>query len=161
MLIMRLAFMLLPVALAGMATGHLIAASPAPSTIPSHRPGAGDLVQVQKSSPLRVAPPDAPTNLAAASVTDRKVDLTWTDNANDEDEYEVDRRLESEVSFTQIATLGVDATSFTDDAVERGQTYVYRVFACSHPFSCSDPSNELTVQIPPRFIFIGEPRPDE
>jgi hypothetical protein len=101
------------------------------------------------------APPDAPTNLTGTAYPPGKVDLAWTDNASDETEYRVERKLESEVSFTQIATLAADATSHTDDNVEKGLSYVYRVLACNAQ-GCSDPSNEVTVQVPALFYFIGD-----
>ncbi len=100
-------------------------------------------------------PPDAPTDLMAASSPAKKVDLAWTDNASDETEYRVMRKLESEGSFTQIATLTADATSHTDDTVEKGMRYVYRVLACNG-VGCSDPSNEVTVSVPALSFFIWD-----
>ena len=148
----RLALALLILQLAGTAGGQQIAD---PSTKPGAQPERYEPAQAQKSKPGRVSPPNAPSNLTAVSVTGRKVDLTWTDNADDEDEYVVDRRLESVGSYTTIATLGANVTSYTDDTVNKGISYQYIVMACRFDL-CSTPSNELTVHIPPLSFFIGD-----
>ena len=154
MRIRRLILVLLTTFMVGSAGGQ-------PSTVESDMAevlGGGDgLASQQKPDPGRVPPrPDAPTNLAASGITDRKVDLTWTDNADDETEYWVERRLVSEVGFTLISPkLAVDATSYTDDEVARGASYVYVVVACGE-YGCSYPSNQVTVNIPPMSFFIGD-----
>ena len=54
------------------------------------------------------------------------MDLTWTDNSNDEDTFEIERS-EDGVSWSPIASLGADATSYSDGSVSGGMTYHYRV----------------------------------
>jgi titin len=100
------------------------------------------------------APPDAPTSLTGTAYATPTVELAWTDNAGDETEYRVERKLESDVSFTQIDTLAPDATDYSDDTVRKGMQYVYRVMACNAQ-GCSDPSNEATVTVPAMGFFIG------
>jgi len=74
--------------------------------------------------------PNAPSNLVAVknpgSPSDT-IDLTWTDNASDEDSFEIHRRTSG--GFTQIGTAAQDATSFQDTPVSAGTTYTYKVRA--------------------------------
>ena len=148
----RLAVALLLLQVVGTAGGQQIAD---PSAKPGAEPRGGESTRAQEAQQARAAPPDAASNLAAVSVTGKKVDLTWTDNADDEDEYLVERRLESVGSYKTIAILGANVTSYTDDTVDKGISYQYIVMACKFSF-CSDPSNELTVHVPPMSFFIGD-----
>jgi len=86
----------------------------------------------------------APSNLqftnkegtgSSVKVVDKAV-LQWNDNSNSEDSYTVERKKNSEslASFVVIATLPVNATTYTDtyggaNSVESGQTYNYRISA--------------------------------
>lgn len=74
------------------------------------------------------APPAAPTDLAAAVQAGPQVALTWRDNANDETGFVVERAVDG-VTFTVLATVGTNATSYVDTAVAAGNTYTYRVKA--------------------------------
>jgi fibronectin type 3 domain-containing protein len=91
-------------------------------------------------------PPLEPTDLAATSVTFDEVALTWTDNADDEGGYRVERS-ENGVDFTRIATLAANTTAFTDVDVAEQTTYYYRVSAFNAA-GRSGFSNTLEVLIP-------------
>ena len=58
-----------------------------------------------------------------------RIDLTWSDNATNEDEYLVNRSTDAGSSWTQIARLGANATSYSDNTVAASTTYRYQVFA--------------------------------
>lgn len=73
-------------------------------------------------------PPAAPSGLSATAVNETAISLGWTDNANDEDDYSVERSSDG-VSFSVIATLGANATSYSDSGLTSGATYFYRVSA--------------------------------
>jgi hypothetical protein len=77
------------------------------------------------------AVPAAPTALQA-TVRGRRtlsVGLTWLDNASNESGYRVQRSADGGVTWTQVAQLAANATSYTDRAVVAGRTYSYRVLA--------------------------------
>lgn len=58
------------------------------------------------------------------------LNLSFTDNANNEDGFEVERcQGASCTSFARIATLGVNVTTFVDNALLAGTVYCYRVRA--------------------------------
>ncbi len=71
--------------------------------------------------------PAAPTGLTATAVK-RVITLTWTDNATNETTYYVER-AKGTGSFSRIATLAANATSYKQ-SVSAG-TYTYRVRAFS------------------------------
>jgi FtsP/CotA-like multicopper oxidase with cupredoxin domain/fibronectin type 3 domain-containing protein len=93
-----------------------------------------------------LTPPDAPTNLAASLVFGPQVNLTWQDNADDEDNYIVERS-DNGGAFAAVATLGPNAASYSE-ALQAGASYVYRVAAINGA-GRSGNSNEVTVTTPP------------
>ena len=54
--------------------------------------------------------------------------LGWSDNASNETGHLVERS-DNGVNFAQIASLGSNATSYSDNALESQSTYWYRVRA--------------------------------
>jgi hypothetical protein len=72
--------------------------------------------------------PAAPTNLTVTGVTANAIALSWTDNANNEDGFKVERSLDG-AAFTQVGTTGPDVTIFTDSGLIKKTTYYYRVRA--------------------------------
>jgi hypothetical protein len=60
----------------------------------------------------------------AASLT-----LNWTDNANNENGFNIERKTGTTGIFAQLATVGSNITSYTDSNVAAGTTYCYRVDA--------------------------------
>jgi hypothetical protein len=76
------------------------------------------------------AAPNGPTGLSGTVVTNRRIDLSWTDQASNETSFFLERATNS--SFTQnlaIATLSSNATSYQDSAVAPSTTYFYRLRA--------------------------------
>jgi pectate lyase len=73
-------------------------------------------------------PPVAPTNLTANPGTKKKINLSWTDNSNNESGFKIERSTNG-VNFSQIATVGADATAYINGGLTSGTTYYYRVRA--------------------------------
>jgi predicted phage tail protein len=74
--------------------------------------------------------PNAPTGLTAAAVSKSQINLSWTDNATNEDGFKIERCKGSTcTNFTQIATVGADVSSYTNTGLARRTTYRYRVRA--------------------------------
>jgi len=72
--------------------------------------------------------PAAPTALTAAAVSTSRIALHWTDNATNETGYKIERSSPG-ATFVQVATVGSDATTFTDSGLARNKSYTYRVRA--------------------------------
>ena len=85
--------------------------------------------------------PIAPTNLEVTVVNDYTAQLTWTDNATNEEAYLVERSV-GNADFEQIAELASDSESF-EEVLELNQ-YTYRVVA-KNSRGNSDYSNEVSI----------------
>jgi titin len=78
------------------------------------------------------AAPAAPTSLSAASNATGKITLTWTDNATNEAGFWIERSTNGS-TFTAVAVVGANATTFTNVGLTSGTTYYYRVRAYDGP----------------------------
>ncbi len=72
------------------------------------------------------APPVAPSNLAAAAVGAFQINLSWQDNATNENAYLIERSLNN-ISFSQTGTTAADEITFVDNGLAANTTYYYRV----------------------------------
>ncbi len=84
-------------------------------------------------------PPAAPTNLTANAVSCNQIDLAWTDNADNETSFKIERSSNG-IDFSQIDTVGADVTTYSDTTAAESTTYWYRVRA-SNAGGDSDYSN--------------------
>ena len=78
-------------------------------------------------------PPFAPSDLQAV-VSVGQIDLSWTDNSLDEDDFEIQRRERIGGvwgGWTSLVSVGADVTNHTDATVTAGNGYRYRVRACN------------------------------
>ncbi|KAA3659176.1 MAG: M6 family metalloprotease domain-containing protein [Calditrichaeota bacterium] len=73
-------------------------------------------------------PPAAPSALSVTDARNTEIDLSWTDNASDEDGFKIERKTGAG-TFAEIATVGADMTSHTDTGLSPSTTYSYRVRA--------------------------------
>jgi predicted esterase/predicted RNA-binding protein with TRAM domain len=73
--------------------------------------------------------PAQPSNLQATVVNYKRVNLTWTDNSNNETGFQVFRKTSAATSYTAIGTVNANTTSFADSTVEASTTYQYAVQA--------------------------------
>jgi hypothetical protein len=82
--------------------------------------------------------PAAPSNLVATRISATSIRVTWTDNANNETGFAIERATSGKNgtlgSWTQIATVGASAgtgglVGFNDTTVSSRKTYAYRVRA--------------------------------
>ncbi len=87
-------------------------------------------------------PPTAPSNLGA-TVSKRKVTLTWTDNSSNENGFKVEQSTDG-TTFAQIATVGASVTKYTDGGNQQ-RTYYFRVRAYN---SAGNSAYSNTVVVP-------------
>lgn len=73
----------------------------------------------------------APTGLAASTMSNSQIDLSWTDNSNHETDFKIERKKEGEISFTEIASVGANVTSYSSTGLLGNLIYYYRVRAHS------------------------------
>lgn len=72
--------------------------------------------------------PAAPTNLKADGHSTTEVVLTWTDAANNETGFRIERRTLTG-TYQEAGTAGANATTFTAGGLTSGTFYVFRVRA--------------------------------
>jgi len=87
--------------------------------------------------------------IPAVSVAGQNV-LTWTDNASNEQNFNIERKAEAcagGAAFVPLATVGIDIVTFTDLGVTEGTTYCYRVNA-SNTAGASAFSNTAARTVP-------------
>jgi hypothetical protein len=102
------------------------------------------------SSPscIQATPPSAPTELTA-SATFGQVDLSWTDNSNDEAGFEIWKSVNGENgSFTLEASVAADVTAYSSTGLQDGAAYCYRVRATGPKGVASDFSNTACATTP-------------
>jgi hypothetical protein len=75
-----------------------------------------------------VAKPSAPTNLVARAASRTQINLTWRDNANNEQGFRVERKIGTGL-WTQIVELPANTTSYANGGLTRNTSYRYRVRA--------------------------------
>jgi fibronectin type 3 domain-containing protein len=92
---------------------------------------------VSVSTPV-LTPPAAPSNLVATGITTSQASLSWTNNANNEAGFTIDRSTDG-VNFSTIATVGTSTYSYTDTGLVPDTVYFYEVQATNaagaSPFS--------------------------
>lgn len=76
--------------------------------------------------------PASPSSLTAINGQSKgSVSLNWIDNADNENNFLVERSTSIGGGYIQVATLGANARSYTDNTVFRKSTYFYRVRAAN------------------------------
>ncbi|HUR58813.1 MAG TPA: hypothetical protein VM029_13960 [Opitutaceae bacterium] len=101
---------------------------------------------------VRPAPPAAPSGLRVAGFSSSTIDLTWTDNANNEAGFQLQRL--SNNGWRPIATLGPNVTDFRDVGLEPNTPNWYRVYVFSA--TGGSMSNQLSANTAP----AGSPPPE-
>lgn len=108
-------------------------------------------VAISPNSTVDIAlTPDAPSNLQASTASSTQIDLSWTDNSDNEDGFYIYRSTSSGTSksdYTQIDSVGSNTTSYSDTGLSSGTTYYYRVsaFNSDGESSLSNEANTTTL----------------
>ncbi len=87
---------------------------------------------------------NGPTSLTAVETIPGVVDLSWTDNSDNEVSFRIERKVGAGGTYTELATVNANTATYQDDNVEPGTEYYYRVVAVGNT-TVSEPSNEATV----------------
>jgi PKD repeat protein len=87
-------------------------------------------VPVTEGTPVTPTAPSAPSGLTATAVSTSQIDLTWTDNSDNEDGFRIERcDGEGCTNFGLLAGMGTNVTTYSDVDLTAETTYLYRVAA--------------------------------
>ena len=70
-----------------------------------------------------------PTNLKATVVSTTQINLSWTDNSDNEANFLISRKLSTATTWSTVATLAANTVSYQDTGLTPSTTYVYAVVA--------------------------------
>jgi uncharacterized protein len=98
--------------------------------------GGGDTVEG--------ATPTTPSALAATVASASRVDLRWRDNSSNESGFRIERRIGTG-AWSQIASVGANATTFASTGLRSSTNYEYRVRAYNGS-GTSDYSNTVAAR---------------
>ena len=101
---------------------------------------------VHIKTPAEEIVPNEPEDLEATAASPSEVDLSWADNSDNEDGFKIERKEEGG-TYSVIATVPTDTTTYKDTSVEEEKTYYYRVKAFNGKGD-SAYSNEVQVTTP-------------
>lgn len=93
--------------------------------------GAGDVIDptlTESSGGTEL--PVAPSNLSYSEILHNKVSLFWSDNSDDEYQFNLQRSLDG-TNYNLIAVLDENSTTFTDTNLTPSTKYYYRINAQS------------------------------
>jgi hypothetical protein len=65
----------------------------------------------------------------AHQVSAASLQVSWTDNSDDEDGFSIERKLDTNGTYVVIATVGPNVTVYSDSSLANSTTYCYRVNA--------------------------------
>jgi hypothetical protein len=80
------------------------------------------------TTPTPIAVPNAPSGLNGTAVSRTRINLRWTDNSDNESGFVMQRSLDGS-TWSQIATLAANTTTYANTKLSRNRLYYYRVYA--------------------------------
>jgi len=101
------------------------------NSVYSGMPNNGRSSPSQASNPITITLP-APDGLKVDSITSSSISISWNDNSTKETGFIVKRKTSSETSWSNVATLVANTTSYSDKNFLTGVTYEYKVVAYRH-----------------------------
>ncbi|MCD6398087.1 MAG: fibronectin type III domain-containing protein [Spirochaetaceae bacterium] len=87
-----------------------------------------------------------PSGLSATTASSNEIDLSWTDNSSDETGFKIERKTGSGGTYSEIATVSADITSYSNIELTASTTYYYhvRVYSSSGDSNYSSETNAAT-----------------
>ena len=109
----------------------------------------GESANSNEASATPAAPllPAAPGSLTATAASRTRINLAWADNATNETGFLIERSTNG-TTFTQIATVGVNATTYASNGLKRNTTYWYRVRATNAAGSSAYSNTAIRATLP-------------
>lgn len=100
--------------------------------------------------------PDAPSSLSATTNSDSQIDLSWTDNSSDEDNFEIHVSTDGGSSYSLLDTVAADTTSYSHTGLSEATERYYKVRATnSNGNSGFSNSDNATTKLATPTAFAG------
>lgn len=90
---------------------------------------AGAAITTLVINPVATPTPTAPSNLIAAASSSSQINLSWQDNASNEQGFKIERKTGAGGTWAQIATVVSNVSSYASSGLTANTTYFYRVRA--------------------------------
>ncbi len=81
--------------------------------------------------------PNKPTELVVEAVETGNIKLTWEDNSDNEEYFNIERSIDGETGWLNVGRASADEVEYTDNNLQPDATYYYRVSAVN-PIDRSD-----------------------
>jgi hypothetical protein len=81
------------------------------------------------TTPTASQTPSAPSGLAASAASASQINLIWSDNSTNETAFKIERSPDGATSWTQIATVGANITTYSNTGLSASTKYYYRIRA--------------------------------
>ena len=89
----------------------------------------------------------APSSLIASPISESQINLTWTDNSNNETGFEIEQSSDGVSNWVRVGVSGPNSWSYNDNKVFCQTSYFYRVRAVN-TWTISDYTNTAFVTSP-------------
>ena len=76
-----------------------------------------------------VGPPSAPSNLQATAISHSEISLSWTDNADTESGFKIERKTGASGNYQEVGSVWENVTDFVDRGLQPETQYYYRIRA--------------------------------
>lgn len=103
--------------------------------------------------------PGAPSSLVATAVSGDQINLTWTQGSGNEDGFKIERGTSASGPWTQIATVGINVTSYSSIGLLGNTRYYYRVrsYNTAGNSGYSNTANDITAPQAPSGLAATAP----
>ncbi|MCX6334965.1 MAG: fibronectin type III domain-containing protein [Bacteroidia bacterium] len=93
--------------------------------------GNSNYTSIVSGTTLSAGPavPTAPSNLSATASSGTQINLSWTDNSNDETGFRIERSADGSTGWSEIATTAANTATYQNTGLTASTIYYYRVRA--------------------------------
>jgi uncharacterized delta-60 repeat protein len=152
----------LPASVTGQPTGASAQGSNTVVTYPNQTvtlDNSGNIISISNTGNSGDILSNPPTNLTATATSPRSVNITFSDNATNEDTYEIERASSASGPYSvvdiQTGTTTTGTESFTDTSVVAGTNYFYRVVGTKGTTGLSAYAGPVSVTTPNQMTSGG------